>query len=346
MLHLTWLESDSAGRVSVLSPPPNITGKFHLGHFMEFNLIGLLNHTLKRVGNQVSIIGGWDHAGQSMEKHFRHLPGQRRVETLLERTREGIGAFEEQLARWRLGLGLDVARFSLDDGFQLMTRLALENMRSKGLVGISNRFVNVNLSNWEPVQEIEIQRKMVKKELFTLVYRSVDGTASLEVATTRPLTVLGDVALCCHPDDDRYASLVGKDFLVPYGGQAVRLHASAAVDASFGSGLLKVTPQYDKRDLRVAEELSLAVGTDDPVGRLVVSRGCDYHTLEREAVSTMERVGLCSGRQWTRGQKEFLASDDSSEVMPLLCERPVIKLAELARKHGEEVLLRTVIKPQ
>lgn len=243
----------------IVIPPPNVTGALHIGHGLNLSLIDCLCRHARQVGKNVLWIPGTDHAGIST---------QNVVERSLARegkSREELGreAFVEKVWQWReeyghrileqieaLGCSVDWTRlrFTMDDGLSRAVRKVFVQLYQEGLIYRGDYIIN-----WCPrcrtaLADDEVEHQEEAGNLWKVRYRLADGDGFLTIATTRPETIPGDTAICVHPEDERYAHLVGKNAIVPVIGREVPIIADSYVDREFGTGCLKVTPCHDPND--------------------------------------------------------------------------------------------------
>jgi valyl-tRNA synthetase len=252
----------------MIMPPPNVTGELHMGHAMFVTVEDILTRWKRMQGYPTLWLPGADHAG---------IAGQWVVERELAEkgiTRHDLGreAFVDEVWEWMdryrgrirqqlrvLGASCDWSRFhfTMDPGPSRAVRTAFKHLYDKGLIYRGERMIN-----WCPrcrtaLSDLEVDHEEVHGHLWTLRYR-VDGSDEyIEVATTRPETMLGDTAVAVHPDDERYRHLVGKTATLPILGRTLAIVADDAVDPEFGSGAVKVTPNHDPNDFEIAQRQGL-----------------------------------------------------------------------------------------
>jgi valyl-tRNA synthetase len=266
-------EPDPARPAFVVSmPPPNITGRAHLGHASTYTPMDILTRYHRMLGENADWIPGQDHAAIATEAV---LVRELAKEGL---TRDGLGreAFLERAWEWRgrfgdaiyesfrtLGFGPDWARdrFTMDPGLSAAVARVFVELYRDGSIYRGTRLVN-----WDPVSRSTLSDAEVEDEerdgfLWQIRYAAQDGSFAIEVATTRPETLLGDTAIAVHPADERYAHLVGKYVLVPLANRPIPIVADDAVERDFGTGAVKVTPAHDPTDNAIGERHSLPMPT-------------------------------------------------------------------------------------
>jgi len=262
-------EPDPARPPFIISmPPPNITGRAHLGTASTFVPMDVLTRYHRMLGENADWIPGQDHAAIATEAVLvRELAKEG-----LSREALGRDAFLERAWQWReqfggqineafraLGFGPDWARerFTLDAGLSAAVIKVFVELHRDGLIYRGTRLIN-----WDPVSQSTLSDAEVEDEerdgfLWQIRYPGEDGSFSIDVATTRPETMLGDTAVAVHPDDERYAQLVGKHVRLPLGDRSIPIIADAAVEREFGTGAVKVTPAHDPLDNEIGERHGL-----------------------------------------------------------------------------------------
>ncbi|WP_134686053.1 valine--tRNA ligase [Brevibacillus migulae] len=247
---------------TIVIPPPNVTGKLHLGHALDTTLQDIITRAKRMQGYSTLFLPGMDHAG---------IATQSRVEATLREegiSRHDLGRekFLEKVWEWKhiyahhireqwekLGLALDYSRerFTMDEGLSRAVREVFVRLYEKGLIYRGNRIINWDPAARTALSDIEVIYKEVKGALHHMRYPLVDGTGYIEVATTRPETMLGDTAVAVHPEDERYKHLVGKMVVLPITGRHIPIVADDYVDPEFGSGAVKITPAHDPNDFEL-----------------------------------------------------------------------------------------------
>ncbi len=244
---------------SIVIPPPNVTGALHIGHALNHTLQDVLCRHARQLGKKVLWIPGTDHAGIATQNVVE------RALALEGKSREDLGreAFVEKVWEWKelyggrildqiraLGDSVDWTRlrFTMDEGLSRAVRKVFVDLYRQGLI-----YKDKYIINWCPrchtaLADDEVEHHSVTGMLYYVRYLSEDGKDSVIIATTRPETIVADTAVCVHPDDERYAALVGKTVLVPVMNRPVPVIADAYVDREFGTGALKVTPSHDPND--------------------------------------------------------------------------------------------------
>ncbi|WP_099221273.1 valine--tRNA ligase [Listeria costaricensis] len=253
---------------SVVIPPPNVTGKLHLGHAWDTTLQDIITRIKRMQGFDTLYLPGMDHAGIATQAKVeeklrassisRHDLGREKfVQQVWDWKEEYAGFIREQ---WeKLGLGLDYSRerFTLDDGLSDAVKKVFVTLYEKGLI-----YRGQYIINWDPVartalSDIEVIHKDIEGSFYHLKYPLTDGSGYLEVATTRPETIPGDTAVAVHPKDERYQHLIGKTIMLPVMNREIPIVADEYVDREFGSGAVKITPAHDPNDFEVGNRHDL-----------------------------------------------------------------------------------------
>jgi valyl-tRNA synthetase len=253
---------------TIVIPPPNVTGKLHLGHAWDTALQDILTRMKRMQGYDVLWLPGMDHAGiatqAKVDEKLRNQ-GINRYELGREKFLEETWKWKEEYAQhirkqWsKLGLGLDYSRerFTLDEGLSDAVKEVFVTLYRKGLI-----YRGEYIINWDPaaktaLSDIEVIHKDVQGAFYHMRYPLADGTGHIEIATTRPETMLGDTAVAVHPEDDRYKHLIGKTVILPIVGREIPIVGDDYVDMEFGSGAVKITPAHDPNDFEIGNRHNL-----------------------------------------------------------------------------------------
>ena len=264
--------SASRPAFSIVIPPPNITGVLTLGHVLNNTIQDILARRARQTGHEVLWLPGTDHAGLSTqsavekalrkeEKLTRHDLGR---EEFLRRTwewREKHGRkIVEQLRRLGCSLDWTRERFTLDAPYAAAVQRVFVDLYNKGYIYRGKRMVNWDPAALTALSDEEVITRPQKSALYHVKYEVVGEPGRfLEVATTRPETIMADLAVAVNPADGRYADLVGKQVWRPFPRAAIPVIADAAVDLAFGTGALKITPAHDKLDFEIGQRHGLGV---------------------------------------------------------------------------------------
>jgi len=253
---------------TIVIPPPNVTGKLHLGHAWDTTLQDIITRMKRMQGYDVLWLPGMDHAGiatqAKVEEKLRN-EGKSRYDLGREKFVEETWKWKEEYAshirqQWaNLGLGLDYSRerFTLDEGLSDAVREVFVTLYKKGLIYRGEYIINWDPSTKTALSDIEVIYKDVQGAFYHMRYPLTDGSGHIEIATTRPETMLGDTAVAVHPEDDRYKHLIGKTVILPIVGREIPIVGDDYVDMEFGSGVVKITPAHDPNDFEVGNRHNL-----------------------------------------------------------------------------------------
>ncbi len=252
----------------VVIPPPNVTGSLHMGHAFEAALIDTMVRFKRLQGCNTLCLPGTDHASIAVQT----LLEKKLAQEGLSKAQLGRGAFLERAWAWkqdsggqiasqlrRLGFSVDWQRerFTLDPELTNSVQESFLRLHEKGLIYRGEYLVNWCPASGSAVSDLEVEMKEVNGHLWHFRYPLADGSGHLEVATTRPETMLGDVAVAVHPTDGRYGHLVGKIITLPLVGRRIPVIADEHVDPEFGSGCVKITPAHDLNDFAIGQRHGL-----------------------------------------------------------------------------------------
>ena len=254
---------------TIVMPPPNVTGSLHIGHALDITLQDVLTRRERMLGKDALWVVGTDHAGIATQ-----MVVERNLETQgIKRAEIGREAFLEHVWEWkaqsggaitrqlrRLGASCDWAheRFTMDEGYQKAVVHTFVELHKRGLIYRDKRLVN-----WDPkfqtaISDLEVETRDVQGKFWTLRYPLEDGSGAIEVATTRPETMLADMAVAVHPEDERYKAIVGKKVKHPITGRLIPIIADEHADPELGSGAVKITPGHDFNDFEVGKRAGIA----------------------------------------------------------------------------------------
>ncbi|MDA8065641.1 MAG: valine--tRNA ligase [Thermaerobacter sp.] len=337
----------------IVIPPPNVTGILHLGHALDSTLQDILARWRRMQGYAVLWLPGTDHAG---------IATQTKVEEELRReglTRQELGreAFLERVWAWkeryggiiprqlqRLGASCDWSRerFTLDPGLSRAVRTTFVRLYRQGLIYRGQRIINWCPRCGTALSDIEVEHRELPGHLWHIRYPAADGSGEVTVATTRPETMLGDTAVAVHPEDPRYASLVGRSLRLPLLGRQIPVVADEAVEREFGTGAVKVTPAHDPTDFQIGERHGLprivVIGLD---ARMTPEAGpfrdLDRYEARRAVVAELERQGLLEEvREHTHAVGH--CSRCGTVVEPLVSDQWFVRMGPLAQPAARAAL--------
>lgn len=335
----------------ICMPPPNVTARAHLGHASTYTPMDVLTRFHRMLGNNADWLPGVDHAAIATEavlvRELRRegvrredLGRERFVERAWEWSRTYGGAIEAQFRRLGFGPDWQRARFTMDDRLSAAVRRVFVQLYREGLVYRGTRLINWDPTAKSTVSDAELDYVERDGTLWRIRYPfdAGDATVGIEVATTRPETMLGDVAIAVHPDDPRYRHLVGRSvWLPPLMDRQIPVVADAAVDPEFGTGAVKVTPAHDPVDYEIGVRHALPMpsvigfdarisGADVPVGPYAA---LDRFEARTRIVEDLRARGLLAAEDPYR--HSIATSERSGDVVePLLSLQWFVKAAPLA----------------
>lgn len=310
-----WLAQDlfkpsgnpEAEPYSIVIPPPNVTGKLHLGHAWDTTLQDMIIRQKRMQGYDTLWLPGMDHAGIATQAKVEEKLAQEgisRYDLGREKFVDQVWEWKEEYAehireQWaKLGLSLDYSRerFTLDDGLSKAVRKVFVDLYNKDLI-----YRGEYIINWDPkartaLSDIEVIHKEVEGAFYHMTYPLADGTGVLEIATTRPETMLGDTAVAVHPDDERYQHLIGKTVILPLVEKEIPIIADEYVDMGFGTGVVKITPAHDPNDFEVGNRHDLprinVMNEDGTMNELAGAfAGMDRFDARKAVVKALEEQG-------------------------------------------------------
>ncbi|HBT59870.1 MAG TPA: valine--tRNA ligase [Acholeplasmataceae bacterium] len=274
-LYEYWLEKNyfkATGKkevpFTIVIPPPNVTGKLHLGHAWDGTLQDIIIRRKRMQGYDALFLPGMDHAGiatqAKVDERLKQM-GKNRYEIGREGFLEQAWAWKEEYAsfikeQWKvLGLSLDYSRerFTLDQKLNDAVNHVFITLYNKGLIYRGNRIINWDVEAKTALSNIEVEFVETKGNLFYFRYPFTDNSGHLVIATTRPETMFADQALMVHPEDERYQAFVGKKVFIPGTKTEIPVITDDYVDMSFGTGVVKVTPAHDPNDFEVGKRHNL-----------------------------------------------------------------------------------------
>ncbi|GHN44590.1 valine--tRNA ligase [Lactobacillus delbrueckii] len=271
-----WLDEDlfkpsgdkKAKPYSIVIPPPNVTGKLHLGHAWDTAIQDTLIRYKRMQGYDTLYLPGMDHAGiatqAKVEARLREQ-GVSRYDLGREKFVEKVWEWKDEYAniiksQWqKLGLSLDYSRerFTLDKGLSKAVRRVFVQLYNEGLIYRGEYIINWDTKLRTALSDIEVVHQDDQGAFYHINYPLADGSGSVEIATTRPETMFGDTAVAVAPGDERYKDLVGKKLILPLVGREIPIIEDQHVDPEFGTGLVKITPAHDPNDFEVGNRHDL-----------------------------------------------------------------------------------------
>ena len=253
---------------TIVNPPPNVTGNLHIGHALDNTLQDILVRHARLKGKDALWVVGTDHAGiatQMVVERQMNARGEKRTDFTRDQFLEKVwtwkaesgGQITGQLRR--LGCSMDWAneRFTMDEGFSKAVLKVFVDLYRQGLLYRDKRLVNWDAGLGTAISDLEVETREVKGSFWRLRYPLADGSGFIEVATTRPETMLADMAVAVHPEDARYTALIGKQVRLPITGRLIPIVADEHADPELGSGAVKITPGHDFNDFEVGRRVGI-----------------------------------------------------------------------------------------
>ena len=276
------LEPTGVGKpYSIIMPPPNANGNLHIGHALDMNLKDILIRYHRMKGDDAVFIPGADHAGfETWVVYERELTKQGKSRFDFSRdqlysqvwnfVQEKRGNMELQLRALGVSASWKHLTFTLDDKVINTVYDTFKKMWDDNLVYRGERIVNYCTKHQTSFADIEVEHKNEKGKLWKIAYPTLDKIGEIIVATTRPETMLGDVAVAVHPDDERYKKLIGTRILLPIIDKEIPIIADEYVDMSYGTGAVKITPAHDPNDFEIAKRHDLPIESIiSPEGKMI-----------------------------------------------------------------------------
>ena len=301
-------EDPNAEPYSIVIPPPNVTGKLHLGHAWDVTLQDMIIRQKRMQGFDTLWLPGMDHAGiatqAKVEEKLRgeglsryDLGREKFLEQTWEWKEEYASHIREQWAKMGISVDYRRERFTLDKGLSDAVKKVFVTLYEKGLI-----YRGEYIINWDPkaktsLSDIEVIHKDVEGAFYHMNYPLADGSGFLEIATTRPETLLGDTAVAVHPDDERYQAFIGKTVILPLVNREIPIIADEYVEQDFGTGVVKITPAHDPNDFEVGNRHNLPrinVMNDDATMNELAGKyeGMDRFAARKAIVKDLEEAGL------------------------------------------------------
>jgi valyl-tRNA synthetase len=335
----------------IVIPPPNVTGVLHMGHGLNNSLQDVLIRYHRMAGELTLWLPGSDHAGIAtqavVEKQLKQqgtsreqIGRERFIEETWKVTNKHHDIIVQQLQKIGSSCDWQRERFTLDEGLSRAVREVFVSLYEKGLVYKGNYLVNWCWSCGTAISDDEVEHEEIEGRMYHYRYPLADGSGSIEIATTRPETMLGDTALAVHPDDKRYKNLVGKQALLPLTERMLPIVADTYVDMEFGSGVVKVTPAHDPNDYEIGKRHNLPriniLNPDNTLNNNVPERyrGLKVAEARKRVVEDIKKAGL-----YIRDEKHMHTVGHCyrchSLIEPFLSDQWFVRMRPLADKALE-----------
>ena len=331
---------------TTVMPPPNITGKLHMGHALDNTLQDILIRYKRMEGYNALWIPGTDHAAISTEVKVTNQLKEEGIdkkelgrEGFLKRTwqwkEEYAGTIENQLKQLGISCDWDRERFTMDEGCSKAVEEVFINLYKKGYIYKGSRIINWCPKCKTSLSDAEVEHEEQEGHFWHIKYPIVGTNRFLEIATTRPETMLGDTAIAVHPDDERYKDLIGKNVILPLVGREIPIVADYYVDKEFGTGAVKITPAHDPNDFEVGKRHNLEeinIMNDDATinekgGKYA---GMDRYEARKAIVKDLEEQGYLVK---VVPHTHAVGTHDrcGTTVEPLIKQQWFVKMDELAK---------------
>lgn len=331
----------------IVIPPPNVTGSLHMGHAFNNSLMDTLTRYHRMIGCNTLWLPGMDHASIAVSTILdKQLKAEGKTRYDLGRDKylarawqwkeESGGKIINQLKKLGVSVDWSRERFTMDEGLSEAVKTAFIQLYEEGLIYRGNYLVNWCPASESAVSDVEIENKEVDGHLWHFRYPLTEGNGYVEVATTRPETMLGDTGVAVNPNDDRYKNLIGKTVTLPIVGREIPIIADELVDPEFGTGCVKVTPAHDLNDFEMGKRHDLPFinimhkdGTlNENAGEF---EGQDRFVARKNVVKKLEELGVLVK---TEDYKHSVPYSDRGKVPvePLLSTQWFVKMESLSQK--------------
>lgn len=330
---------------SVVIPPPNVTGKLHMGHALDETLQDILVRFKRMQGFNTVWVPGVDHAAIATEAKIVNALKEEGInkeslgrEKFLERAyswkEKYGGTIIEQIKKLGASCDWDRERFTMDEGCSKAVKEVFVRLYEKGLIYKGERIINWCPKCKTSISDAEVEFSEKQGYFWHIKYPLSDGSGSIEIATTRPETMLGDTAIAVNPNDARYKNLIGKTAILPIANRAIPIVADEYVDIDFGTGALKITPAHDPNDFEVGLRHNLPVikvmdekaKMNENAGEF---KGLDRYEAREKIVSELEKLDLIVRKEAiTHNVGECYRCSDTIE--PMISKQWFVKMDKLA----------------
>jgi valyl-tRNA synthetase len=319
---------DDREAYTIVMPPPNVTGVLHMGHCLNNSIQDILIRRARMQGKNACWVPGTDHASIATEAKVVQMLRERGIKKS-DLTREEFlkyawewkekygGIILQQLKKLGCSLDWDRTSFTMDDDYYKSVIKVFIDLYGKGLIYRGKRMVNWDPASQTALSDEEVIFKDVDSKLYFVSYKFAEGDGSITVATTRPETILGDVAICVNPTDERYKNFIGKEVIVPIINRKIPVIADEYVTTDFGTGALKITPAHDKNDnmlglkhkLKAIDTLDVTgkftaaeLMDENPSAQVLAYNGIDRFELRKKIVVDIEAIGQLQKVEDYKGQ--------------------------------------------
>jgi len=330
----------------IMMPPPNVTGKLHMGHALDDTMQDVLIRFKRMQGYNVLWLPGTDHASISTEmkvvqklkkegKTKQDLGREKFIQEAWEWTHLYGGTIQEQQRKLGCSCDWERKRFTLDEGLSDAVLEQFVNLYNKGLIYKGKRMVNWCTNCNTSISDAEVEYKEEKSHLWHIRYPIKGEKDAIIVATTRPETMLGDTAVAVHPEDERYKNLIGKTCILPIMNKEIPIIADTFVEKEFGTGVVKITPAHDMNDYQVGlrHHLEIIEVFDEnfKMGDLIAEyKGMELQEARQKIVEKLKEIGvLVKEEEYTHNVGKCERCKNTIE--PKISEQWFVKMKELAK---------------
>ncbi|HOO74018.1 MAG: valine--tRNA ligase [Thermotogae bacterium] len=338
---------------TIVIPPPNITGKLHMGHALNITIQDILTRYKRMQGYDTLWLPGEDHAGIAtqhvVEKHLKKTEGKRRQEygreEFLGKVWDWANEYRDHIRKQLRALGASVdwsrERFTLDDGLNRAVNKVFLELYNEGLIYKGKYIVNWCPSCGTVLSDDEVEHEDDKGKLYHIRYYFKDREDYIIIATTRPETMLGDIAIAVHPSDERYKDIVGEKVILPLVGREIEIIADAYVDPAFGTGMVKITPAHDPNDYQIGLRHNLeriqVIGENGKMNENALRyEGMDRYEAREEIMKDLEEQGFVEKTE-DHDHSVGHCYRCHTVVEPFLMDQWFVKMAPLAEKAVKSV---------
>lgn len=339
---------------TIVIPPPNVTGVLHMGHMLNNTIQDVLIRRARMLGYNACWVPGTDHASIATEAKVVNLLREQGItkadisrEKFLEHAFEWKdkygGIILDQLKRLGASCDWDRTRFTMEPKLTDSVTQSFIKLHQKGYI-----YKDWKIVNWDPKAQTtlsneEVIRKDVNSKLYHVNYKLVDGNGHITIATTRPETIMGDVAVCVHPKDERYTHLHGKKVLVPMINREIPIICDDYIDMDFGTGMLKVTPAHDTNDYEIGQRHQLEVidtfnddGTISEAAGIFV--GEDRFMVRKKVANLLEEQGQLDKIEEITNNVGYSERNPDTVIESKLSLQWFVKMDELVKPALEHVM--------
>src|SRR5690242_7779621 len=345
----------------ILLPPPNVTGTLHMGHAFQQTVMDMLIRYQRMRGMNTLWQVGTDHAGIATQKivenqlaaegKSRHDLGREPFIDRVWQWKEESGSTITNQMR-RLGVAADWSRerFTMDEGLSAAVRKVFVQWYRDGLIYRGNRLVNWDPALGTAVSDLEVDNVERDGSMWSIRYLTTDGAESVVIATTRPETMLGDVAVAVHPEDERYAHLIGQQLHLPLTGRTIPVIADDYVDREFGTGCVKITPAHDFNDYAIGQRHQLTPITIFTLDAKVNERGpekyrgLDRYDARKAILADLEAAGLLVETK-PHKLKVPVSQRSGAVIEPMLTDQWFVDLTSETLRDGRPGGRKAITEP-